>query len=221
MGIEKELKVAHVFEQAQPRDPPLAAVEPLRVACSTPSSSPTGNLVYVNAGHQPPILFFRDEQVIELSNGGTVIGPLPEARFRRGFARLHPGEVLLMLHRRDPRAPRQGRRVLRRRARARRGAPAPVAAGGDDPGQALRRGARLGRRPPLGGRRHDRGAEGSGARASASSSATRASMLATEVRPSRRKRRGRAPPASGLRASRISLVGKAPSSKRSTSASPK
>ena len=26
-----------------------------------------------------------------------MIGPLPEARFRRGFARLHPGEVLLLL----------------------------------------------------------------------------------------------------------------------------
>ena len=26
-----------------------------------------------------------------------MIGPLPEARFRRGFARVHPGEVLLML----------------------------------------------------------------------------------------------------------------------------
>ena len=56
----------------------------------------------MNAGHQPPILFFREctpgkACEIELSNGGTVIGPLPEARFRRGFARLHPGEVLLLL----------------------------------------------------------------------------------------------------------------------------
>jgi len=61
-----------------------------------------GNIVYVNAGHQPPMLFFREAtpgkvSEIELSNGGTVIGPLPEARFRRGFARLQPGEVLLLL----------------------------------------------------------------------------------------------------------------------------
>ena len=59
-----------------------------------------GNLVYVNAGHQPPILFFKERQPgkpgeLELTIGGTVIGPLPEARFRRGFARVHPGEVLL------------------------------------------------------------------------------------------------------------------------------
>ena len=34
---------------------------------------------------------------MELRIGGTVIGPLPEAHFRRGFAKVHPGEVLLML----------------------------------------------------------------------------------------------------------------------------
>jgi sigma-B regulation protein RsbU (phosphoserine phosphatase) len=56
----------------------------------------------VNAGHQPPILFFRKPVPggpveLELSVGGTVIGPLPEARFRRGFARVRPGEVVVML----------------------------------------------------------------------------------------------------------------------------
>ena len=55
---------------------------------------------------------------------------------------------------------------------------------------------------------------------SASSAATRASMLATEVRPSRRKRTVADPSFPGLRASRIILVGKAASSSGSTSASP-
>ncbi len=54
-----------------------------------------GTLIYVNAGHQPPLLFDA-EGVQELSTGGTVIGPLPEADFRRGFVRLHPGAVLVM-----------------------------------------------------------------------------------------------------------------------------
>ena len=55
---------------------------------------------------------------------------------------------------------------------------------------------------------------------SARSAATRASMLATEVRPSRRKRTVADPSGPGLRASRIIFVGNAASSSGSTSASP-
>jgi sigma-B regulation protein RsbU (phosphoserine phosphatase) len=49
---------------------------------------------------------FQTSDVRELATGGTVIGPLPEARFRRGFARLEPGELLVLctdgvLERRD------------------------------------------------------------------------------------------------------------------------
>src|SRR6266542_2773507 len=70
----------------------------------------SGNLIYVNAGHQPPILFFANPAQVpnhmELDTGGTVIGPLPEPTFRRGFARVRPGEVLVavtdgILERRD------------------------------------------------------------------------------------------------------------------------
>src|SRR3990172_6015129 len=101
MGIEKELKVAHVFEKLN------RVIHRWRLSSRFVSVfycelERDGNLVYVNAGHQPPILFFREQSPgkvceVELTNGGTVIGPLPEARFRRGFARLHPGEVLLLL----------------------------------------------------------------------------------------------------------------------------
>ena len=93
---------------------------------------------------------------MELSIGGTVIGPLPEARFRRGFARVHPGEVLLMLtdgilERRDKAGEFFGvDRVRGDRARA------AVAAGPGHPRPALRGRVRLGRGPALGGRRDDR-----------------------------------------------------------------
>ena len=101
MGIEKELKVAHVFEKLN-RVIHRSRLSSRFVSVFYAELERDGNLVYVNAGHQPPMLFFRDEapgklSEIELSNGGTVIGPLPEARFRRGFARLHPGDVLLLL----------------------------------------------------------------------------------------------------------------------------
>jgi sigma-B regulation protein RsbU (phosphoserine phosphatase) len=101
MGIEKELKVAHVFEKLN-RVIHRSRLSSRFVSVFYGELESDGNLVYVNAGHQPPILFFREHKPgqaceVELSNGGTVIGPLPEARFRRGFARLHAGEVLLLL----------------------------------------------------------------------------------------------------------------------------
>jgi sigma-B regulation protein RsbU (phosphoserine phosphatase) len=101
MGIEKELKVAHVFEKLN-RVIHRSRLSSRFVSVFYAELERDGNLVYVNAGHQPPILFFREQipgkvSFVELSNGGTVIGPLPEARFRRGFARLHAGEVLLLL----------------------------------------------------------------------------------------------------------------------------
>ncbi len=101
MGIEKELKIAHVFEKLN-RVIHRSRLSSRFVSVFYGELERDGNLVYVNAGHQPPILFFREPQPgkpceMELSVGGTVIGPLPEARFQRGFARVHPGEVLLML----------------------------------------------------------------------------------------------------------------------------
>ncbi len=100
MGIEKELKVAHVFEKLN-RVIHRSRLSSRFVSVFFGELERDGQLVYVNAGHQPPILFFRDPRPgqpcdAELTVGGTVVGPLPEARFRRGFARLHPREVLVL-----------------------------------------------------------------------------------------------------------------------------
>ena len=110
MGIEKELKVAHVFEKLN-RVIHRSRLSSRFVSVFFGELEADGNLVYVNAGHQPPILFYRHPQPDqpsdqELTIGGTVVGPLPEARFHRGFARLRPEEVLVMctdgiLERRD------------------------------------------------------------------------------------------------------------------------
>lgn len=56
---------------------------------------PNGQVSYVNAGHQPPLLF-RKDRVLELRTGGTVIGPLPQVSYRRGLVRLDPGSVLVL-----------------------------------------------------------------------------------------------------------------------------
>jgi sigma-B regulation protein RsbU (phosphoserine phosphatase) len=34
--------------------------------------------------------------MLELTTGGTVVGPLPEARFRHGHAHMEPGDVLVL-----------------------------------------------------------------------------------------------------------------------------
>lgn len=99
MGIEKELKIATVFAKLN-RVIHRSNLSSRFVSVFYGELEADGNLVYVNAGHPPPILLFRDTKrgagELELKVGGTVIGPLPEVEFRRGFARVLPGEVLVL-----------------------------------------------------------------------------------------------------------------------------
>jgi len=53
-----------------------------------------GNLMFVNAGHIPPFLLL-DRGTSRLEVGGSILGPLPEARFKRGFAHLDKGGVFV------------------------------------------------------------------------------------------------------------------------------
>ncbi len=94
MGIEKEFKVAHVFQKLN-RVIHRSNLSSRFISVFYGELEANGTLVYINAGHQPPMLFDRDG-VHELTVGGTVIGPLPEAIFRRGYARLEPGSILAM-----------------------------------------------------------------------------------------------------------------------------
>jgi sigma-B regulation protein RsbU (phosphoserine phosphatase) len=111
MGIEKDLKVAYVFSKLN-RVIHRSNLSSRFVSVFYGELEGDGNIIYVNAGHYPPVLFFKNPtgplQQVELSTGGTVIGPLPEARFKRGFAKIRPGEALVLctdgiLERRDPR----------------------------------------------------------------------------------------------------------------------
>ena len=56
----------------------------------------TGNLKYVNAGHNPPILVGKDKKVEFLSTGGLLLGMLPNAPFECGAAKLQAGDWLVM-----------------------------------------------------------------------------------------------------------------------------
>lgn len=55
-----------------------------------------GNVTYVNAGHCPPLLVAADGEVFELQTSGPVLGPLPDATYRRCYMTLRPGETLVL-----------------------------------------------------------------------------------------------------------------------------
>ncbi len=94
MGIERERKVTHVFRKLN-RVIHRSNLSSRFVSVFYGELEQNGTLLYVNAGHQPPLLF-DTKGIHELSTGGTVVGPLPNADFRRGFARIDPGAILVM-----------------------------------------------------------------------------------------------------------------------------
>ena len=55
-----------------------------------------GSLLYVNAGHVTPFVLHADGEIEYLREGGIVLGPVPDATYRRGFAQLHHGDVLVV-----------------------------------------------------------------------------------------------------------------------------
>lgn len=94
MGIERELKLAHVFAKLN-RVIHRSHLSSRFVSVFHAELETEGNLVYVNAGHPPPLLLSGAGRAL-LAEGGTVIGPLPESRYRRGIARLEPGATLVL-----------------------------------------------------------------------------------------------------------------------------
>jgi sigma-B regulation protein RsbU (phosphoserine phosphatase) len=99
MGIEKDLKMSHVFSKLN-RVIHRSNLSSRFVSVFYGELEADGTLIYINAGHQPPMLFVDDpkhpDRIIELVKGGTVIGPLPEARFQRGIAHVRRGEILVL-----------------------------------------------------------------------------------------------------------------------------
>ena len=54
-----------------------------------------GSMEYCNAGHEPPLLVGTGG-VQRLERGGTVLGPIPTARYEQGVVRLEPGSTLVL-----------------------------------------------------------------------------------------------------------------------------
>ena len=57
--------------------------------------SQTGTLDYCSAGHPPTLLFRKDGSVESLSDGGPLLGVVPDAQFARGSVELRTDDVLV------------------------------------------------------------------------------------------------------------------------------
>lgn len=94
MGIENQMKISSVMKKLN------WVINRSRLSTRFVSLvygelEQNGTLVYSNAGHPHPILF-KESGIEELNLGGTILGPIKEAVFKRGFAFLDPGDILVM-----------------------------------------------------------------------------------------------------------------------------
>ncbi len=55
-----------------------------------------GEVRYINAGHNPPLIGRIDGTIEQLSSGGFPLGIMPDAEFETGKTTLAPGEVLII-----------------------------------------------------------------------------------------------------------------------------
>ena len=94
MGIEKELKAAHALEKLN-RVLHASTLSSCFASLLYGELEENGSFFYYNAGHDAPLLVSA-AGCTQLRTGGTVLGPLPEARFRRHFAHLDHGALLAL-----------------------------------------------------------------------------------------------------------------------------
>ena len=55
-----------------------------------------GQLTYINAGHESPILLKNDGHVSRLQEGGPLLGVITDAHYEMAITRLEPGSILLL-----------------------------------------------------------------------------------------------------------------------------
>jgi sigma-B regulation protein RsbU (phosphoserine phosphatase) len=94
MGVEEQLRITSTIEKLN-RVISRAALASRFISLFYCELEPNGNMVYCNAGHNPPLLYRRTE-FLELSQGGIVLGPDPAARYERGYTLMEPGSILVM-----------------------------------------------------------------------------------------------------------------------------
>jgi sigma-B regulation protein RsbU (phosphoserine phosphatase) len=94
MGVEDRLRITSTIEKLN-RVISRAALASRFISLFYGEVEPNGNMVYCNAGHNPPLLLKAGE-FEELTQGGIVLGPDPTARYERSYAMLERGSILVM-----------------------------------------------------------------------------------------------------------------------------
>ena len=94
MGIEKELKAAHALEKLN-RVLHASTLSSCFASLLYGELEENGSFFYYSAGHDAPLLVTEHGTTL-LRTSGTVLGPLPEAKFRRHFAHVDHGATLAL-----------------------------------------------------------------------------------------------------------------------------
>jgi len=95
MGVERDLKLQRVVEKLN-RVIHRSGLVSRFISMIFGELERNGNFSYINAGHPPALLRGRDG-IFELSVGGTLLGPQPDAVYKLGFAHVDRGGTLAMV----------------------------------------------------------------------------------------------------------------------------
>jgi sigma-B regulation protein RsbU (phosphoserine phosphatase) len=94
MGVERDLKISRTVEKLN-RVIHRSGLVTRFVSMVFGELERNGNFAYINAGHPPPQLLDGDG-FRELSVGGMVLGPYPDATYKVGFAHVDRGASLAL-----------------------------------------------------------------------------------------------------------------------------
>lgn len=94
MGAERDLKIVAAVEKLN-RVIHRSGLSSRFISLLFGELESNGNFAYVNAGH-PPGLLMDERGIRELSVGGLVLGPDPEARYKLGYAHVDRGATLAL-----------------------------------------------------------------------------------------------------------------------------
>jgi sigma-B regulation protein RsbU (phosphoserine phosphatase) len=94
MGVEKEMKMAEAMQKLN-RVIHRSTLSARFISLFYAEIENNGNIVYVNAGHPPPLLV-HGTQVTQLKATGLILGAMSEISLQRGFTHFETGAVLVL-----------------------------------------------------------------------------------------------------------------------------